>query len=87
MSVSQYGLDKVLGDRLDRIEMEMRGINRNLARIGATMEWLAKISENIDWIASCHYQHFSPATTTSTKATPAQAIKGTGRVLDSDPLF
>ena len=71
MSVSQYGLDKVLGDRLDRIERQLEGLQH-----------LKSIAENLEWIASCHYQHFSPTTKTSTNA-----IKGTGTAVDADLLF
>lgn len=71
MSVSQYGLDKVLGDRLDRIERQLE-----------SLQHLKTIAENLEWIASCHYQQFSPTTTASTKV-----IKGTGKALNPDLLF
>jgi hypothetical protein len=71
MSVSQFGLDKVLGDRLDRIEHHLESLRH-----------LKSIAENLEWIASCHYQQFSPTTTASTKV-----IKGTGKALDLNLPF
>ena len=61
MSISQYGLDQTLGTRLDQINSTLHGI----------AYFLVDISKSLEWIASCHYQQFSPtAETTSTRPTP-----------------
>lgn len=77
MSVSHFGLEKIMGDRLDRIERQLASLQH--------LQYLGTIADRLGWIASCHYQQFTPIVEkrpepfipAKTKTTSTRAIKHT----------
>ena len=69
--MSVWTLEKAMEARMVELEGQVRILNRHMA----------KISENLEWIASCHYQHF---TTESTHTAGFPMPKPTSKCLEWD---
>lgn len=62
--MSVWTLEKMMDSRMRELEEQVRVLNRHMA----------KISESLEWIAGCHYQEFLP----TTRSTNSPALKGSG---------